>query len=94
MKRVKRICAVALPIVALATAPLFAEVKTKDKSQFKLEGMLGRVVNFIGGKAAKEGVVGTSAVKGNRKATMNESIELFERLQYLETNISRLGPSV
>ena len=86
MKRVKRICAVALPIVALATAPLFAEVKTKDKSQFKLEGMLGRVVNFIGGKAAKEGVVGTSAVKGNRKATMNEStgqiIDLSEEKIY------------
>ena len=86
MKRVKRICAVALPIVALATAPLFAEVKTKDKSQFKLEGMLGRVVNFIGGKAAKEGVVGTSAVKGNRKVTMNEAtgqiIDLSEEKVY------------
>ena len=55
MTRVKRICAIALPVVALATAPVFADVKTKDKSQFKLEGMLGRFVNFIGGKAAKEG---------------------------------------
>jgi hypothetical protein len=86
MKRVKRICAVALPIVALATAPVFAEVKTKDKSQFKFEGMLGRFVNFVGGKAAKEGVIGTSAVKGNRKATLNEStgqiIDLSEEKVY------------
>jgi hypothetical protein len=86
MKRVKRICAVALPIVALAIAPVFAEVKTKDKSQFKFEGMLGRFVNFVGGKAAKEGVVGTSAVKGNRKATLNEMtgqiIDLSEEKVY------------
>jgi hypothetical protein len=86
MKRVKRICAVAVPIVALATASVFAEVKTKDKSQFKFEGMLGRFVNFVGGKAAKEGVIGTSAVKGNRKATINDStgqiIDLTEEKVY------------
>ncbi len=86
MTRVKKICAVALPVVALATAPVFADVKTKDKSQFKLEGMLGRFVNFVGGKAAKEGVIGTSAVKGSRKATMNEAtgqiIDLSEEKVY------------
>jgi hypothetical protein len=86
MNRVKTICAVALPVVALATAPLLAEVKTRDKSQFKLEGMLGRMVNFIGGKAAKEGVVGTTAVKGNRKATINDAtgqiIDLSEEKIY------------
>jgi hypothetical protein len=86
MKRVKRICAVALPLVALATAPVLADVKTKDKSQFKFEGMLGRFVNFVGGKAAKEGVVGTSAVKGNRKATLNDTtgqiVDLSEEKVY------------
>jgi hypothetical protein len=86
MTRVIRICAVALPIVALATAPVFADVKTRDKSQFKLEGMLGRVINLFGGKDAKEGVIGTSAVKGNRKATLNETrgqiIDLSEEKVY------------
>jgi hypothetical protein len=86
MKRVKWICAVALPIVALATAPVFAEVKTKDKTQFKFEGMLGKVVGFFGGKAAKEGVIGTTAVKGSRKATMNDTtgqiIDLSEEKVY------------
>jgi hypothetical protein len=86
MKRVMRICAVALPVVALATAPVFAEVKTRDKTQFKFEGMLGKVVGFFGGKAAKEGVVGTTAVKGNRKATMNDTtgqiIDLSEEKVY------------
>src|SRR5438045_8036783 len=34
--------------------------------------MLGRMVNFFGGKAAREGVVSTVAVKGDRKATLSE----------------------
>ncbi|NUR54076.1 MAG: hypothetical protein HOQ29_06500 [Acidobacteria bacterium] len=86
MKRVMKICAVALPVLALATAPLSADVKTKDRSQFKLEGMLGRMINIFGGKAAKEGIVGTTAVKGNRKATLNEStgqiVDLSEEKVY------------
>jgi hypothetical protein len=86
MKRLKQICVVALPVVALATVPVFADVKTKDKSQFKLEGMLGRVVNFIGGKAAREGIVGTTALRGNRKATLNDAtgqiIDLSEEKVY------------
>ena len=32
--------------------------------------MLGRVFNFFGGKSAKEGVVSTVAVSGDRKMTM------------------------
>lgn len=60
-------------LVALSAAPAQAEVKTREKTQFKLEGMLGRVAGMFGGKAAKEGVVSTTAVKGDRKATMNES---------------------
>jgi hypothetical protein len=86
MTRVKKICAVALGVLALATASVSADVKTKDRSQFKLEGMLGRVVNIFGGKAAKDGVVGASAVKGNRKATMNDAtgqiIDLSEEKVY------------
>jgi hypothetical protein len=53
--------------------PAGAEVKTREKTQITLGGMMGKVFNLFGGKAAKEGVVGTTAVKGNRKATMNES---------------------
>lgn len=62
-----------LPMLALLASPLTAEVKTRDKTQFKLEGMLGRMVGMFGGKAAREGVVGTTAVKGNRKLTMTEN---------------------
>jgi hypothetical protein len=72
MKRLLSVCAIALPLVALSAAPAQADVKTRDKGQVKFEGMLGRMFNLFGGKAAKEGVVSATAVKGNRKATMNE----------------------
>lgn len=62
-----------IPLLTLLAAPLVAEVKTRDKTQFKLEGMLGRMVGMFGGKAARDGVAGTTAVKGNRKLTMTES---------------------
>lgn len=73
MKRLARIAIVALPLMTLAAAPAYAEVKTRDKTQVKFEGMLGRFYNFFGGKGAKEGVEGKTAVKGNRKATLNDT---------------------
>jgi hypothetical protein len=86
MKRLLISCALALPLVAFAAGPATAEVKTREKSQVKIEGMIGRMMNFFGGKAAKEGVVSTTAVKGNRKATFNDStgqiIDLSEEKVY------------
>lgn len=86
MKRSLIACAVALPIVALLGSPLAAEVKTREKTLIKLEGMLGRVVGMFGGKAAREGIVSTTAVKGNRKASLNENtgqiIDLGEEKVY------------
>jgi hypothetical protein len=73
MKRRLFTCAVALPLLALLGGSLSAEVKTREKTQIKLEGMLGRVVGMFGGKAAREGIVSTTAVKGNRKASLNDS---------------------
>lgn len=72
MKRLLISCAMALPLLALA-GPAVAEVKTREKSQVKIEGVIGRMVNLFGGKAAREGIVSTVAVKGNRKATVNDS---------------------
>jgi len=86
MKRSWIACVVALPLVALLGSPLAAEVKTREKTLIKFEGMLGRVVGMFGGKAAREGIVSTSAVKGDRKATLNEStgqiIDLGEEKVY------------
>src|SRR5215471_490596 len=53
------------------TVPGKAAVKTEEKTQFHMEGMLGRMISLFGGKAAKEGVTETVAVKGNRKMTLS-----------------------
>lgn len=81
-----RMAMVAVPLMTLAAAPAFAEVKTRDKTQIKFEGTLGRVFNLFGGKSAKEGVEGKTAVKGNRKATLTgntgQIIDLSEEKVY------------
>ena len=73
MKRALRVFATALPLVMLTVGPALADVKTRDKTQVKFEGMLGRMVGMVGGKAAREGVVTTVAVKGDRKAELNDT---------------------
>jgi hypothetical protein len=86
MKRLARIAIVALPLMTLAAAPAYADVKTRDKSTIKFEGMLGRMFNLFGGKAAKEGVEGLTAVKGSRKATITDAsghiVDLSEEKVY------------
>jgi hypothetical protein len=67
------VCLLVLPIVALLAVPALAEVKTREKTAVKFEGMLGTMMNMFGGKAARDGMVVTNAVKGNRKATLNEA---------------------
>jgi hypothetical protein len=70
MNRALKVCA--LPVlVALYVTPALADVKIRDKGSVKLEGFLGRMVGMFGGKGAREGIVTTRAVKGDRK------VELF-----------------
>ena len=75
MTRLLRACAMALPLVALCASPALADVKTRNRTQIHFEGMLGRMVGMFGGKAAKEGVDTTTAVKGDRKATTTDTTE-------------------
>jgi hypothetical protein len=86
MKRLTRIAMVALPLMTLAAAPAYADVKTRDKSTIKFEGILGRMFSLFGGKAGKEGVEGMTAVKGSRKATIGDTsghiIDLSEEKIY------------
>ena len=85
MKRLVKVLFVGLTLAAVA-APASAEVKTRDKSQVQFGGAFGKFVNFIGGKSAKEGVESRSAVKGNRKAILNDNggtiIDLGEEKVY------------
>jgi len=61
-------------LLVLAASPaLRADVRSEEKSKLEFAGMLGRMVNLFGGKGAKEGTVSTVAVKGNRKATFNDT---------------------
>ena len=59
-------------LLTLSVAPAAADVKTREKGQVKFEGMLGTMMRMFGGKALAEGIVSTNAVKGNRKATLND----------------------
>ena len=73
MRRLPLSCAVLLSFVALTASPAWADVKTREKTHVSLGGMLGKMFNLFGDKAAKEGVVSTTAVKGNRKITINDT---------------------
>ena len=83
MKRLARIAIVALPLVMLAAATMYADVKTTDRTTVKFEGMLGRMFNLFGGGKPAEG---TTAVKGSRKATIRDAsgqiIDLSEEKVY------------
>jgi len=66
--------AVLIVLLVLAASPAIrADVRSEEKSKIEFAGMLGRMVNLFGGKGAKEGTVSTVAVKGNRKATFNDT---------------------
>jgi hypothetical protein len=81
-----RSCAMACLLLASSAAPALADVKTRDKGQVKFEGMLGTMMRMFGGKALSEGIVSTNAVKGNRKATLNDTtgriVDLDEQKVY------------
>jgi hypothetical protein len=83
MKRLARIAIVALPLMTLAAPSAYADVKTRDRTTTKFEGMLGRMFNLFGGGKPIEG---STAVKGNRKATIGDSagqiIDLSEEKVY------------
>ncbi len=72
MTRTRTLAALTVTGFVLATSAIRAEVRTDQKTHVEFAGMLGRMVNMFGGKAAREGVTSTIAVKGDRKATMND----------------------
>ena len=74
--------------------PLAAAVKTQEKTKVDFPGMLGGMVRFFGGKAAKEGVVSSTALRGNRLMTVTDQqgqlIDLDEeRIYEIEFNKKR-----
>ena len=73
MKNRLLIPALSLAMAFSVAAVLQADVKKEEKNLVTFSGMLGRMANLFGGKAAKEGVVSTVAVSGNRKMMVNDT---------------------
>jgi len=84
---VRRALACVAVAFAAALAPAVeAGVKTEEKTLVRFGGTLGGILNKFGGKAAKEGVVQTVAVVGDRKLTLSgergEIVDLAEEKIY------------
>jgi hypothetical protein len=82
-----RIRLLVIPALVLSCSlPVFADVRTEQKTQVQFGGMLGRMMNLFGGKAAREGVTTTVIVKGDRKVTSTDAtrqiIDLAEEKIY------------
>jgi hypothetical protein len=75
-----------LGVALLSSHVVRADVRADEKSKIEFSGMLGRMFNMFGGKAAHDGVQRTVAVKGDRKASVNDAtgqiIDLAEEKVY------------
>lgn len=77
---------IGLLALAILAPALHADVKTREKTQIKVEGMLGRIIGMAGGAATKDGLTSSVAVKGQRMATTNDQngqiVDLAEQKVY------------
>jgi hypothetical protein len=79
--RIRRLWLVCLFPVLIVPA-VFGEVKTEQKTKLEMPGVLGGIMKTFGGKNAREGVVSKTAVKGDRKMTINDdTAELIDLAQ-------------
>jgi hypothetical protein len=78
--------ALTLSLVALSADSLRADVRADEKAKIEFGGMLGKMFNMFGGRAAREGITTSVAVKGDRKASINDAtgeiIDLAEEKVY------------
>ena len=86
MNRTRTACALSAIFLVVSSYSLRADVRADEKSRVEFAGMLGRMFNLFGGKSAREGATSTVAVKGDRKATINDStgqiVDLAEEKVY------------
>jgi hypothetical protein len=75
-----------LVVLTFTSSLAFAEGNVQQKTQVHFGGIIGGIANVFGGKAAREGVTSTTAVKGNRRLTTNdrsgELVDLSEEKIY------------
>src|SRR5260370_42601427 len=73
MSRARAAVALTCCFLLATSYSLKADVRADEKSHVEFAGVLGRMVNLFGGKAAREGVTSMVAVKGDRKATLSDA---------------------
>ncbi len=84
MKRLLVACAAAVSLVALTAGPAFAEVRTREKTTVKIEALPAWMMRMMGAK--KDGILSSTAVKGDRKVTIagntGQIVDLSEEKLY------------
>lgn len=95
MKRALIACSVLLCSAAAFVPVLRGDVKTTDKTTFKLEGMMGAMMNRMAG--GNDGITSTVALKGDRMSRMNgnsgQIVDLAEEKVY-DVNVKNKEYSV
>lgn len=86
MIRSRTALVLAATLALVSTPVLKADVRSDEKTRVQLGGALGKMMNFFGGRSAREGVTQTVALKGNRLMTTNENtgeiVDLSEEKVY------------
>lgn len=86
MNAMQKLAGVTLMAIVVAGAGVAADVKTQERTRIQFGGVMGGIVNLFGGEAAREGVVSTVTVRGDRKMTVTdktaELIDLAEERIY------------
>jgi hypothetical protein len=75
MTRTRIAIGLTLSSLVLSSYSLHADVRSDQKAHVQFAGMLGRMFNVFGGKAAREGTTTSIALKGDRKATTTDTTE-------------------
>jgi hypothetical protein len=85
--RIVTTAAAVAAVLAATTHTLRADVRADEKTRVEFAGMLGRMYNLFGGKAAREGVTTSVAVKGDRKATLNSESQTGQIIDLAEEKV-------
>jgi hypothetical protein len=84
MTRSRLIAALTLTLAVPAAQTIRADVRTDQRTKIEFGGALGSVINLFGGR--NDGTTSTVAVKGDRKATLDDTtgqiIDLAEEKVY------------
>ena len=85
----RHVLAIAVAGVLSAGVALQADVKTEERARVTFSGGLGRMMNMFGGRAARDGVVTTIAVKGDRKLSRTDDRGQIIGSQVVSTGVIR-----